>query len=44
MGLMPSALESMLAMIEHDRASEFTPLETPSVFPPVNRDGGLFHQ
>ena len=30
--LMPSALESMLAMIKHDRASEFTPLETPSVF------------
>ena len=37
--LMPSALESMLAMIKHDRASEFTSLETPSVFSPVHRDG-----
>ena len=40
MQLMLSALESMLATIEHDRASEFTPLETPSVFSPVHRDGG----
>ena len=37
--LMSSALESMLATIEHDRAGEFTPLETPSVFSPVHRDG-----
>ena len=38
--LMPSALESMLATIEHDLASEFTPLKTPSVFSPVHKDGG----
>ena len=38
--LMLSALESMVvATIEHDRASEFTPLETPSVFSPMHRDG-----
>ena len=28
-----------LAMIERDRASEFTPPETPSVFSPVHRNG-----
>ena len=35
---MLSALESMVATIEHDQASEFTSLETPSVFSPVHRD------
>ena len=25
--------------VERDRASEFTPLETPSVFSPVHKDG-----
>ena len=28
-----------LAMIKRDRASEFTPPETPSVFSPVHRNG-----
>ena len=43
--LMPYALESMvdsyteLATIKRDRASEFTPLETPRVFSPVDRNG-----
>ena len=34
------SIESMLATIEHDRASEFTPLETTLFFSPVHRDGG----
>ena len=33
---------SQLAMIERDRASEFTPPETPSVFSPVHRNGDYF--
>ena len=35
----PFALQSMVATIERDQATEFTTLRTPPVFSPVHRDG-----